>query len=200
MMFEAPQTVCSLAGEALSPPIVQLSRIRTHSTGLKAYFHNPLQKPPGYTPLSISPLRAPLHPASSLPASHPWLPVSPSLFGLITFLDSIFASLRPSSLRPALPFPPFPFTASPIVYFSSPFPEKERGLACAVKRADVGKPSSVGAAGRKQRSRLFQAENYISRFHSHTQVNDNVHNQGGFFYIYIVVNHKMLCKDITQLS
>lgn len=61
---EAPQSVFSLTGEVLSPPIVKFSSIRTHSKGLKAYFHNPLQKPAVRTLLCISPLRTMLHPAN----------------------------------------------------------------------------------------------------------------------------------------
>lgn len=61
---EAPQSVFSLAGEVLSPPIVKFSSIRTHSKGLKAYFHNPLQKPAVHTLLCIYPLRTILHPAN----------------------------------------------------------------------------------------------------------------------------------------
>ena len=131
MMFEAPQTERSLAGEVLSPPIVQLSSLRTHSTGLWAYFHNPLQKPPGYTPLSISPAQN-----SSTPCQLPpcFSPLAPCLtFSLQSH------NIPRLVLRLPRRSPPFPSSASPIVYFSSPFPEKERGLARAVKRPDASK-------------------------------------------------------------
>lgn len=135
MMFEAPQTVCSRAGEVSSPPVVRLSSIRTHSAGLWASFHNPLQKPQGYTLLSISPLRTP-----SLPASFLTLASVSHLFSLqsrnIPRLNlRIPASFPPPRSTPASPSPPLhpppSSSASPVCRLLLPLsPRKRGGLVC----------------------------------------------------------------------
>lgn len=133
MMFEAPQTVCSRAGEVSSPPVVRLSSIRTHSAGLWASFHNPLQKPQGYTLLSISPLRTPLLPASFLTlasVSHLFSLQSRNIPRLNLRLP---ASFPPRPLDTCLPFPsapppPFFFCFTCLSTSPPPLAEKERGF------------------------------------------------------------------------
>lgn len=135
MMFEAPQTVCSRAGEVSSPPVVRLSSIRTHSAGLWASFHNPLQKPQGYTLLSISPLRTPLLPASFLTlasVSHLFSLQSRNIPRLNLRLP---ASFPPRPLDTCLPFPSAPpppsSSASPVCRLLLPLsPRKRGGLVC----------------------------------------------------------------------
>lgn len=134
MMFEAPQTVCSRAGEVSSPPVVRLSSIRTHSAGLWASFHNPLQKPQGYTLLSISPLRTPL-----LPASFLTLASVSHLFSLqsrnIPRLNLRLPTSSPPRSTPASPSPPLHPPLLLLLHLSVDFspplsPRKRGGLVC----------------------------------------------------------------------
>lgn len=116
-----------------APPVVRLSSIRTHSAGLWASFHNPLQKPQGYTLLSISPLRTPLLPASFLTlasVSHLFSLQSRNIPRLNLRLP---ASFPPRPLDTCLPFPSAPpppsSSASPVCrLLPPPLPEKERGF------------------------------------------------------------------------
>lgn len=129
--------LCSLA-EVLSLPIVQLSSVRTHSTGLRAYFHNPLQKPPGYIPLSISPLRTLLTPCQF-----------PTYFS--PFAPSLNFSLQ-SRASPTQPLHPCinHVTRLPFYPAARPFfPQRETGL----PRAVTGKQSSVETCWRRTMQR-----------------------------------------------
>lgn len=104
----------------MSLPIVQLSSVRTHSTGLRAYFHNPLQKPPGYIPLSISPLRTLLTPCQ-LPTY--FSPFAPSL----NFSSSVAYASSSQSLHPCFnPATRLFFTPFSMHVLSSPPPLSHR--------------------------------------------------------------------------
>lgn len=132
MMFEAPQTVCSRAGEVSSPPVVRLSSIRTHSAGLWASFHNPLQKPQGYTLLSISPLRTPLLPASFLTlasVSHLFSLQSRNIPRLNLRLPASFPPPRSTPASPSPPLhPPLLLLLHLSVDFSSPSRREREGV------------------------------------------------------------------------
>lgn len=132
MMFEAPQTVCSRAGEVSSPPVVRLSSIRTHSAGHWASFHNPLQKPQGYTLLSISPLRTPLLPASFLTlasVSHLFSLQSRNIPRLNLRLPASFPPPRSTPASPSPPLhPPLLLLLHLSVDFSSPSRREREGV------------------------------------------------------------------------
>lgn len=132
MMFEAPQTVCSRAGEVSSPPVVRLSSIRTHSAGLWASFHNPLQKPQGYTLLSISPLRTPLLPASFLTlasVSHLFSLQSRNIPRLNLRLPASFPPPRSTPASPSPPLhPPLLLLLHLSVDFSPPSRREREGV------------------------------------------------------------------------
>lgn len=162
MMFEAPQTVRSRAGEVSSPPVVRLSSIRTHSAGLWASFHNPLRKPQGYTLLSISPLRTPLLPASFLTlasVSHLFSLQSRNIPRRNLRLPASFPPPPP----PARHLPPLPLRSTPPFFFcftclsTSPPPlaEKERGFSLL--------PSGGLTPANKPAWEKENAENYSGR-------------------------------------
>lgn len=132
MMFEAPQTVRSRAGEVSSPPVVRLSSIRTHSAGLWASFHNPLRKPQGYTLLSISPLRTPLLPASFLTlasVSHLFSLQSRNIPRLNLRLPASFPPPRSTPASPSPPLhPPLLLLLHLSVDFSPPSRREREGV------------------------------------------------------------------------
>lgn len=119
-----------------APPVVRLSSIRTHSAGLWASFHNPLQKPQGYTLLSISPLRTPLLPASFLTlasVSHLFSLQSRNIPRRNLRLPASFPPPRstPASPSPPLhppPHPPFFFCFTCLSTSPPPLAEKETGF------------------------------------------------------------------------